>query len=96
MSPYRASRHSARSSSNSISREASASRLIPSRSAARAAVAEVSSRLAAMKSIGELRELNASFKAPRAVDPSLPYAEFFDAKRVALLEVLAKQVNSQR
>lgn len=63
---------------------------------ARAAVAEVNARLAAMKSRGELRELNASFKAPRANDPSLPYAEFFDAKRAALLAVLAKQVNSQR
>ncbi|SFO25953.1 hypothetical protein SAMN05216330_102442 [Bradyrhizobium sp. Ghvi] len=56
----------------------------------RAAVAEVNARLAAMKAKGELRELNHSFKSARAVDPSLRYAEFLEAKKAALLEALAR------
>lgn len=59
---------------------------------ARAAVAEVNAQLAAMKKKGELRELNQSFKAARAVDRSLRYTEFFEAKKAALLEALAKRV----
>ncbi|WFU44109.1 hypothetical protein QA640_17650 [Bradyrhizobium sp. CB82] len=57
----------------------------------RAAVAHVNARLTAMKSKGELRELNQSFKEARAVDPSLRYSEFMEAKKAALLEALASR-----
>lgn len=46
-----------------------------------------------MKSKGELRELNQSFKDARAVDPPLRYAEFLEAKKAALLEGLAKRAS---
>lgn len=60
---------------------------------ARAAVADVNARLAAMKSRGELRELNQAFRAARLVDPSLRYEAFMEAKKAALLEVLAKRTS---
>ncbi|SFH69833.1 hypothetical protein SAMN04487925_10154 [Bradyrhizobium sp. cf659] len=44
-----------------------------------------------MKLKGQLRELNQSFKAARAIDPSLRYADFFQAKKAALLEALARK-----
>ncbi len=58
---------------------------------ARAAVAEVNARLAAMKSKGELRELNQAFRGARAVEPSLRYEAFMQGKKAALLEALARQ-----
>ncbi|MFZ5712971.1 MAG: hypothetical protein ACOY3N_09040 [Bradyrhizobium sp.] len=61
---------------------------------ARAAVAEVNARLAAMKSKGELRDLNQAFRAARLIDPSLRYEAFMEAKKAALLEALAKRTSS--
>ncbi|TQF28861.1 hypothetical protein [Bradyrhizobium sp. UNPA324] len=61
---------------------------------ARAAVAEVNVRLAAMKSKGELRELNQAFRAARAVDSSLRYEAFMEAKKAALLEALARRMST--
>ncbi|RXG92287.1 hypothetical protein [Bradyrhizobium vignae] len=61
---------------------------------ARAAVAEVNARLAAMKSKGELRELNQAFRAARLVDPSLRYEAFMEAKKAALLEALAGRASA--
>lgn len=56
-----------------------------------AAVAEVNERLATMKSKGELRELNQSFRAARAADSSLRYETFIEAKKAAILEALARR-----
>jgi hypothetical protein len=35
---------------------------------------------------GELRELNAAFKAERKVDPNVRYADYLDARKAAMLE----------
>ncbi|WP_027553554.1 hypothetical protein [Bradyrhizobium sp. Cp5.3] len=58
---------------------------------ARAAIDTVNAMLATMKSKGELRELNQSFRAARAADRTIRYADFFEAKKAALLEALAKR-----
>ncbi|MDR3401933.1 MAG: hypothetical protein P4L99_05475 [Chthoniobacter sp.] len=56
---------------------------------AAAAVATIDKNFEAAAVRGELRELNAAFKAARAVDPSLRYADFVAAKKASLIEALA-------
>jgi hypothetical protein len=45
-----------------------------------------------LKAKGDLREMNAAFKAARAVEPSLRYADFLWAKKAAMLEELARRI----
>jgi len=55
-----------------------------------AAVATVEQMMEAMKQAGELREINAAFKAARSVNPSLRYVDFMNAKKAAILESIAR------
>jgi hypothetical protein len=54
-----------------------------------AVVATVNETFEKAASNGELREMNAPFKAARAVDPSMRYQDFVHAKKTAMLEALA-------
>lgn len=60
---------------------------------ANAAVAAVNSAIDAMKASGDLLEFNAAFKAARAVEPTLRYATFMEAKKAGMLQELAKRSN---
>ena len=40
---------------------------------------------------GELRELNAAFKAARQTDPSVRYVDYLEARKAAMLEALARE-----
>jgi hypothetical protein len=55
------------------------------------AVATIEEAIEAKKTNGELRDLNTAFKAARAADPKLRYADFLHAKKAALLTALAQQ-----
>jgi hypothetical protein len=53
-------------------------------------VAAVNDAFGTAANNGDLREFNAAFKAARAADPSLRYADFMEARKVALLEALVR------
>jgi hypothetical protein len=55
-----------------------------------AAVGTVNQTLDGMKEAGELREINQAFKEARQVDPSTRYQDFLDARKAAMLEILAR------
>jgi hypothetical protein len=55
-----------------------------------AAVATVNETLAKAVDNGGLREFNAAFKAARAADPSLRYADYIEARKVGMLEALVR------
>jgi hypothetical protein len=56
---------------------------------ARAAVMTVSEAFGKAANNGDLREMNAAFKAARAADPSLRYPDYIDARKASMLESLA-------
>lgn len=56
---------------------------------ARDAVAEIDRKFEKLQTQGALREINAAFKAARAVDPSLRYADYIQAKKAAMVEAMA-------
>ncbi|MGY3501680.1 hypothetical protein [Bradyrhizobium sp. USDA 4471] len=58
-----------------------------------AAVATVEQMMEAMKQAGELREMNAAFKAARSADPSIKYVDLMNAKKAALLESIARRAS---
>ncbi|KJC47321.1 hypothetical protein UB31_18885 [Bradyrhizobium sp. LTSP849] len=58
---------------------------------ARAAVAAVEGAFETMAQRGEMREMNAAFKATRAVEPAIRYSDFIAAKKAAMLEDLARE-----
>jgi hypothetical protein len=53
---------------------------------AHAAVTTVSEAFGKAASNGDLREMNAAFKAARAADPSLRYPDYLGARKAAMLE----------
>jgi hypothetical protein len=53
------------------------------------AVDRVEREFRSMQRKGDLKEFNASFKAARAIDPSLRYLDFVHTKKTATLEALA-------
>jgi hypothetical protein len=54
-----------------------------------AAVAKVNETFEKAANAGDLRELNRSFKEARAVDPSIRYVDYLEARKAAMLEALA-------
>jgi hypothetical protein len=58
---------------------------------ARAAVATVDEAFEKAASAGELRELNRAFKQARAVNPSVRYVDYLDARKAAMLEAIAAE-----
>lgn len=61
---------------------------------ARAAVAAVEGAFEQMAQRGDMREINAAFKAARAVEPAIRYRDFIAAKKAAMLEEIARRVNA--
>jgi hypothetical protein len=59
-----------------------------------AVVATVNETLEKAANAGDLREINRSFKEARAVDPSIRYADYLDARKAAMLEALASGIAS--
>jgi hypothetical protein len=55
------------------------------------AVAAVNTAIEKMAASGELRELNAAFKAARQVDPSVRHVDYLDARKTAMLGALARE-----
>jgi hypothetical protein len=49
-----------------------------------------------MQHNGGLRDLNRSFKAARKVDRSLRYHDYLHAKKAAMLEAIAREVEGSR
>jgi hypothetical protein len=56
-----------------------------------AAVAGVTKKMAELQNAGGMKELNRAFKAARAADPSLRYYDFIHAKKIEMLEAIARQ-----
>ena len=52
--------------------------------------------LLTMQHNGGLRDLNRSFKAARKVDRSLRYHDYLHAKKAAMLEAIAREVEGSR
>ena len=53
--------------------------------------AKVNDSFATAANAGDLRELNRSFKAARAADPSVRYVAYLEARKAAMLEALARE-----
>jgi hypothetical protein len=58
---------------------------------AMATVALINQTMAKMQMTGELREINQAFKAARAAEPSLRYADYLEARKAAMVESIAHQ-----
>jgi hypothetical protein len=54
------------------------------------AVTVVNDTIDKMASTGELREFNRAFKEARAVDPSIRYVDYLEARKASMLEALAQ------
>jgi hypothetical protein len=50
----------------------------------------VTQKLAELQNAGGMKELNMAFKAARAAGPSLRYYDFIHAKKIAMLEAIAR------
>jgi hypothetical protein len=55
-----------------------------------ATVANVNEAFGRAANNGDLRDLDAAFKAARAADPSLRYADCMEARKAAMLEALVR------
>ncbi|WP_319798822.1 hypothetical protein [Nitrobacter sp.] len=62
---------------------------------ARAAVAHVERTLTAMKAKGDLKGINRDFKAAREADPNLRYRDYFHARKLSMLTVLAQGIRAR-
>jgi hypothetical protein len=58
---------------------------------AQATVALINQTMAKMQGTGELHEINQAFKAARAAEPSLRYADYLEARKAAMVESIAHQ-----
>lgn len=58
---------------------------------AMATVALINQTMSKMQATGELREWNQAFKAARAAEPSVRYADYLDARKAAMVESIAHQ-----
>jgi hypothetical protein len=58
---------------------------------AMATVALINRTMAKMQATGELRKWNQAFKAARAAEPSLRYADYLEARKAAMVESIAHQ-----
>jgi len=59
-----------------------------------AAVAAVSDTIDKMGSTGEFKAFDRAFKEARAVDPSIRYVDYLEARKAAVLEALARETGS--
>lgn len=59
---------------------------------ARAYIAGINEKLDQMQKAGDLRSFNQEFKARRQLEPALKYSDFVHAKKIVMVEAVARQL----